>query len=48
LTRDTTSGAKYAAYESYGRYPGIAGLVGEQMALPPEWTDRDYKTAPTP
>ncbi|MBO4223835.1 DUF3313 domain-containing protein [Bradyrhizobium neotropicale] len=30
---------KYAACESYGRYPGIAGLVGGKLGLPPEWTD---------
>ena len=30
---------KYAACESYGRAPGIAGLVGGKLGLPPEWTD---------
>jgi hypothetical protein len=30
---------KYAACESYGRAPGVAGLVGDQLGLPPEWTD---------
>ena len=30
---------KYAACESYGRAPGIAGFVGGQLGLPPEWTD---------
>jgi hypothetical protein len=31
---------KYAACENYGRNPGIKGLIGEQLGLPPEWTDR--------
>jgi hypothetical protein len=30
---------KYAACESYGRAPGVAGFVGKQLGLPPEWTD---------
>lgn len=30
---------KYAACESYGRSPGIAGAVGGKIGLPPEWTD---------
>ena len=30
---------KYAACESYGRSPGIVGVVGNQLGLPPEWTD---------
>lgn len=39
---------KYAACESYGRFPGIAGLVGGKFGLPPEWTDRGPKAPPTP
>lgn len=31
---------KYAACESYGRYPGLTGFVGGQLGLPPEWTDK--------
>ena len=31
---------KYAACEHYGRYPGLAGVVGGQLGLPPEWTDK--------
>jgi hypothetical protein len=31
---------KYPACEAFGRFPGLAGLVGEQLALPPEWTDK--------
>ena len=34
---------KYAACESYGRYPGLVGLVGDQIGLPPEWTDSGPK-----
>lgn len=34
---------KYAACESYGRAPGIAGLVGGKLGLPPEWTDDGAK-----
>jgi hypothetical protein len=30
---------KHAACETYGRAPGIAGLVGGKLGLPPEWTD---------
>jgi hypothetical protein len=30
---------KYAACETYGRSPGIVGLVGGKLGLPPEWTD---------
>ncbi len=37
--------AKYAACESYGRSPGIAGFVGGQIGLPPEWTDSGAKRA---
>lgn len=34
---------KYAACERYGRYPGLAGVVGSQLGLPPEWTDKGAK-----
>lgn len=36
---------KYAACESYGRAPGIAGVVGGKLGLPPEWTDEGGKQA---
>lgn len=36
---------KYAACESYGRAPGVAGFVGKQLGLPPEWTDGGAKQA---
>jgi hypothetical protein len=39
---------KYAACESYGRSPGVVGLVGAKLGLPPEWTDSGPKRAPTP
>jgi hypothetical protein len=37
---------KYAACESYGRYPFIAGLVGNKIGLPPEWTDSGPTATP--
>lgn len=36
---------KYAACEYYGRFPGIAGAVGDKLGLPPEWTDGGAKQA---
>ena len=39
---------KYAACENYGRAPGIAGLVGGKLGLPPEWTDDGPKVARKP
>ncbi len=39
---------KYAACENYGRAPGIAGLVGGKLGLPPEWTDDGPKVARSP
>lgn len=36
---------KYAACEDYGRFPGLAGAVGGQLGLPPEWTDSGPKHA---
>ena len=39
---------KYAACEAYGRSPGIAGFVGGQLGLPPEWTDDGAKVARAP
>lgn len=37
---------KYATCERYGRYRGIVGLVGDQLGLPPEWTDNGAKPVP--
>lgn len=34
---------KQAVCEGYGRYPGVAGLIGGQLGLPPEWTDSGAK-----
>lgn len=31
---------KYPACEVFGRFPGLVGVLGDQMALPPEWTDK--------
>lgn len=43
---------KQAVCERYGRYPGVAGLIGGQLGLPPEWTDsgakKPGKTEPAP
>jgi hypothetical protein len=39
---------KYVACESFGRYPFIAGLVGNKIGLPPEWTDSGSKKTPAP
>ncbi|WP_454918734.1 DUF3313 domain-containing protein [Xanthobacter sediminis] len=36
---------KYAACERYGRYPGLVGVIGDQLGLPPEWTDSGAKQA---
>jgi hypothetical protein len=36
---------KYTACEDYGRFPGIAGAVGDKLGLPPEWTDSGAKQA---
>lgn len=39
---------KYVACESFGRAPGVAGLVGGKLGLPPEWTDDGAKKNPKP
>jgi hypothetical protein len=39
---------KYAACETYGRSPGLAGWVGGKIGLPPEWTDNGPKKGPNP
>jgi Protein of unknown function (DUF3313) len=36
---------KHAACEAFGRAPGLAGMIGERIGLPPHWTDRG---APAP
>ena len=39
---------KYAACEAYGRAPGLVGMAGAKIGLPPEWTDTGAKTAVQP
>jgi hypothetical protein len=34
---------KYAACEVFGRAPGLGGFLGDQLGLPPEWTDKGGK-----
>jgi Protein of unknown function (DUF3313) len=36
---------KQAACEAFGRAPGLPGMIGERIGLPPGWTDRG---APAP
>jgi len=36
---------KYAACETYGRAPGLVGVIGGKLGLPPEWTDEGGKQA---
>jgi len=36
---------KYAACESFGRAPGIAGAIGGKLGLPPGWTDKQGQVA---
>jgi hypothetical protein len=31
---------KYPACEAFGRFPGLAGFIGDKLAFPPEWTDK--------
>jgi hypothetical protein len=31
---------KYPACEAFGRSPGLVGLIGEGVGLPPDWTDK--------
>ena len=37
---------KHAACESFGRAPGLMGVVGNQIGLPPEWTDSGAAARP--
>lgn len=39
---------KYPACEAFGRFPGLVGVLGDQMALPPEWTDKGAPAKGTP
>ena len=31
---------KQAICEAFGRAPGLPGMIGERIGLPPDWTDR--------
>jgi Protein of unknown function (DUF3313) len=37
---------KYAACEAFGRGPGVVGLIGGGIGLPPEWTDKGAGDSP--
>lgn len=39
---------KYKACEQFGRAPGLTGLVGSHLGLPPEWTDKGANSADAP
>ena len=31
---------KYPACEAFGRSPGLVGMLGDGIGLPPDWTDK--------
>jgi hypothetical protein len=37
---------KYVACEAFGRFPGVTGLAGQGLGLPPGWTDSGAKESP--
>lgn len=39
---------KYAACETFGRSPGLLGVVASKYGAPPEWVDKKSKLAMTP
>ncbi|WP_441276537.1 DUF3313 domain-containing protein [Tardiphaga sp. 172_B4_N1_3] len=39
---------KYAACETYGRSPGLVGMAGAKIGLPPEWTDNGPRASVRP
>jgi hypothetical protein len=39
---------KEAVCDAFGRGPGVAGLVGDAIGLPPEWTDKGTTAGTTP
>ncbi|WP_047309951.1 DUF3313 domain-containing protein [Rhodopseudomonas palustris] len=39
---------KYPACEAFGRLPGVVGLLGDGIGLPPGWTDQGGKQNPPP
>src|SRR5579864_6499518 len=38
---------KYPACEVFGRAPGLVGMIGDGIGLPPDWTDKGAKAAQT-
>jgi hypothetical protein len=38
---------KYVACEAFGRFPGLTGLAGQGLGLPPAWTDSGAKESST-
>jgi hypothetical protein len=38
---------KYAACEAFGREPGVVGMVGGAVGVPPEWNDKGSTDAVT-
>ena len=36
---------KYVACEAFGRFPGLTGMAGQGLGLPPAWTDSGAKEA---
>ncbi|MDH2350975.1 DUF3313 domain-containing protein [Bradyrhizobium sp. SSUT18] len=39
---------KYVACEAFGRFPGLTGMAGQSLGLPPAWTDSGAKDSPAP
>ncbi|MCK1392709.1 DUF3313 domain-containing protein [Bradyrhizobium sp. 1] len=39
---------KYVACEAFGRFPGLTGMAGQGLGLPPAWTDSGAKASPAP
>lgn len=37
---------KYVACEAFGRFPGLTGLAGQGLGLPPAWTDSGANESP--
>ncbi|OCK55427.1 DUF3313 domain-containing protein [Bradyrhizobium sp. LMTR 3] len=37
---------KQVACEAFGRSPGVAGMIGERIGLPPDWTDKGGAAPP--
>ncbi len=39
---------KYAACETFGRAPGLLGVIASKYGAPPQWVDKKPKLAMTP